>query len=79
MEHLDHSYQLLMIAQCKGRGHQYHERVMAGTFCDVLDDSCPWVEIDIGNGVTARCLELPSCAVQDINLSSPATIAFWHM
>lgn len=29
MEHLDHSYQILMIAQCKGRGHQYHERVMA--------------------------------------------------
>jgi len=44
----------------------------------VLDDSCPWVEVDIGHGVMMKCLEFPAACVHDIQLSAMPTIVYQH-
>jgi len=44
----------------------------------VLDDSCPWEEVDIGNSVKVKRLKLPAACVSDIQLLAPTTIIYKH-
>jgi hypothetical protein len=42
----------------------------------VLDDFCPWEDVDIGQGVIVRHMMFPACAVHNIHLSALATVTY---
>jgi len=68
-----------MLAQRERGGHQYPNGLTLKTFPNlVLNNVCPWEEVDIGNGVQMKCMSFPATAVHDIQLSAPATIVYLH-
>jgi len=68
-----------MLAQREHGGHQYPNGHTSKTFPNlVLNDACPWEEVDIGNGVWMKCMSFPATAVYDIQLLAPATIVYLH-
>jgi hypothetical protein len=77
MELVDSNYKKLMLIQRRDNGHQYHEKVMVMyPHRLVLDDACPWKEVDISNGIMMKCMKLNANVVHDIHLSALGTIAF---
>lgn len=79
MESLNHAYESLVLAQRSAGGHQYPEKLTAKMFKRlVLDDFCPWEEVDIGNGMLLQRLEFPAATVRDIHLSAPTTVVYQH-
>ena len=77
MDLVNADFEKLMLLQRSNGGHQYHERVTAlHPHRLVLDDSCPWEEVDIGNGVMVKCMKINANIVRDIQLSAPGTIGY---
>ncbi len=78
MESLDNAYQNLMLTQhCTLGGHQYPSGLTSKTFPNlVLDDSCPWEDMDIGYSIKLKCMKFLAALVWDIQLSATTTIVY---
>jgi hypothetical protein len=77
MESLDHSFQNLILLQQQNGGHRYPNGLTYKTFPNlVLEDVCPWREVDLGNGVIQKQMGWTAGPVRDIHLSAPTTIVY---
>ena len=77
MDLLTHAYEILAV-QYRGRGKPY-PKLTAKTFQGlVLDEDCPWEEVEIHDGIKMWRMKFPAVFVRDIFLSAPSTIMFRH-
>ena len=81
MQAANNFFQTLALHQSENGGHNYHHGLTAATHRNlVLDDSCPWIEENIGNSgkfsFIAKRMLIPALPVRDVHLSGPATVGY---
>ncbi len=81
MQLANNFFQTLALHQSENGGHNYHLGLTAATHCNlVLDNSCPWIEENIGNSdkfsFIAKQMLIPALPICDVHLSGPVTVGY---
>jgi len=75
---VDHALAKVAYVQRNNGSYQYPNGLDSSCFFNLmLEDTCPWETIDIGEGIMQDLMKLPAVAVRDIFLSGPSTIVHW--
>jgi len=74
-------FQTLALHQSENGGYNYQDGLTAVTHHNlVLDDSCPWIEENIGNSgkysFIAKQMLIPALPICDVHLSGAATVGY---